>query len=128
MEVLEKLHLISDLQKRIEDTKKTVLKSLFRSIPNLKSIKLNSEQEYDDNNYNLVTRIISINGQKIDDLSNLEFGLEHVDPDSSEYRAALVEMDLKDEELECIVKTLQALSPLYLEEYDNLLRKDFVRE
>lgn len=128
MEVLEKLHLISDLQKRIEDTKKTVLKSLFKSIPNLKSIKLNSEQEYDDNNYNLVTRIISINGQKIDDLSNLEFGLEHVDPDSSEYRAALVEMDLKDEEVECIVKTLQALSPLYLEEYDNLLRKDFVRE
>ena len=118
-----KIKELIDAQREVQKLQQQVLLALFEDYPNLTSIETDTEQQYDDNNYYMDTRISGFNGISLPESIGC-FGLEDLS-DNDEFKSSLVEMNLKESEIETIVSAFFNLDQDFIEDIGTITKESF---
>lgn len=110
-------------RRKLKGLQDEVIKSIFIHFPNLQSMEIDCSEEYDDNNYYTQVNLTKINGidlpESLSDTCDMEYLVENDD-----FKGALVEMNLKQSELESIAEAFFTLETSYLQGLDDELERE----
>lgn len=118
---------LDSAREKLEKMQANVISALFEQCPNLKSVELSTDQEYDDNNYHDILCLDKVNG--VDwDTSEYDANIEYVcdiDEEDEALRSWLVEANLTISEFDYLQQAIMCLDKDYIESLDNM---EFKRE